>query len=138
MRGSLFADGHSGLSEPLGELKPGKEHAARAFALDQHFELIAHIDQEGIQLTMSHRADAIGKTGPLELLQPAGKAQPLQEAGLRRGKTCSIRRPALAAPVVEGGKIYVARNILFADAVIGTGADSMFMKTSQGTCIIGV
>src|SRR6185312_9891493 len=89
----------------LRELQAGEELPAKPFALYEDLELVAHADQQGVELAQIDLAreigGGIGFCGlTLELLQAAVEAETLQKA--RLAGEAAMFEAALAAPVIEG------------------------------------
>src|SRR6185312_16668806 len=129
------------LCQALRELQARKKKMADAFALDEDLERIAHLHQQGIQLSQyrlwrygCRGAAAAGVATRFEFLQPPVETQTLEETCLA-GITAILETFA-PAPVIERGKIDMARNILLADERIRIMVNGMMMIADQRSRLV--
>src|ERR1700733_7116038 len=116
----------------FGKTQTRKKRPLQAFLLNEYLELASHIHQKGFCQKGFFLCTHPGGTLPfLQLPDMAGKSEGSHEMGLV-GKTAGLQ-PVTEAPMLQGGKIHVRRNILLADMIVRTIIDLMPMITYKCT-----
>src|SRR5580693_1278351 len=119
----MWGNGES--TQRIREMKARKKSPAEALALDEDLELMTHFDEQCVKLPLCR----MRYPGLFQLLKCTVEAQSLEKAGLG-GKT-AVLKPTQTAPVVEGGKIYVAGDVLLPDELIRRMVHLVLMITGK-------